>query len=240
MVCPFFGRSNERIYGWGMKITAVIVAAGSGRRMGAAENKVFLPLRGKSVLSYTIEAFERCAQVQDIILVTRECDIPLCRTLTTPKVRCIVAGGSERRQSVLFGLRAAQGDIVLIHDGARPFIEEKTIRAVIDDCIRYGGAAVGVPCKDTLKTVDENGMITGTVNRERTYQIQTPQAFYLQDILAVHEKAEREKLAVTDDCALLEQCGRTIKVTEGSYENVKLTTPEDMAIGERILQRRRL
>lgn len=226
-----------------MKITAIIVAAGSGRRMGATENKVFLWLAGRSVIAYTIEAFERCERIDDIIIVTRKCDIPLFHGLATSKVRCVTEGGAERQQSVLRGLRRVEGDkndIVLIHDGARPFVDDTIINAVIDDCMQYGGAAAGVPCKDTLKIVDDKQMIVSTADREKTYQIQTPQAFHLYDIISAHEQAAAEGVTVTDDCALAEHYGTPVKVTMGSYDNIKLTTPEDMAVGEKILQRRQL
>lgn len=221
-----------------MKITAVIVAAGSGKRMCASENKVFLKLAGKRILEYTVEAFERCNRVDNIVLVTRECDIPFCRDIKAKKLKRIIAGGRERQESVYFGLCEAEGDIVLIHDGARPFVSDSEINNVIDDCMRYGAAAVGVKCKDTLKTIDVEGMISSTSDREHTYMIQTPQAFYLSDILREHERARAAGVFVTDDCALMEMAGKKIKVTDGSYDNIKLTTPEDLAVGEMILKRK--
>lgn len=218
-----------------MKTTAVIVAAGSGTRMKADRNKVFLPLCGKPVLAYTTAVFEHHPAVDEIILVTRACDIQLCEDLKTPKVCAVIEGGRTRQESVYRGICRAHGDIVIIHDGARPFIEKQLITRVIEDCVEFGAAAVGVRCKDTLKYVDENGMITATLDREKTYQIQTPQVFLKETILWAHCRALKDMVTVTDDCALLEYYGKPVKITDGSYDNIKLTTPEDLFIGERIL-----
>lgn len=225
-----------------MKITAVIVAGGKGTRMGADKNKVFLQIMDKEVLFYTISAFERNSRIDDIVVVTGKNDIDECIALVGKyqlnKIKCITEGGMTRQQSVKNGLMKADGDIVLIHDGARALVTETEINNSIDDCIKYGAAAVGVKCKDTLKSADIDGFISGTVDRESTYLIQTPQTFYLDKILNLHKRAEKEGFEATDDCMIAEHYGVKIKISAGSYDNIKLTTPEDMIIGERILKKR--
>lgn len=224
-----------------LKIYAVIVAGGTGSRMGAGKNKILLEFAGQAVLRRTVEVFCRCDCIDGIVVVTRKEDREECEFVLDDVQKNIqyADGGNTRQQSVYNGLKmCTDADYVLIHDAARAMIDEKTINAVTEDCIKYGGAAVGVKCKDTLKTVDENGFITGTVDREYTYNIQTPQAFLYSDILRAHEKADTDGIKATDDCALMEYYGKRIKLTEGNYENIKLTTPDDMAVGEMILRKR--
>ena len=225
-----------------MKITAVIVAGGKGTRMGADKNKVFLTIMDKEVLYYTISAFEKNSRINDIVVVTGKTDIDECKALAEKykfsKIKYITEGGAARQQSVMNGLMKADGDIVLIHDGARALVTDSEINNSIDDCIKYGASAVGVKCKDTLKSADSDGFISGTVDRESTYLIQTPQTFYNDKILELHKRAEKEGFEATDDCMIAEHYGEKIKISEGSYDNIKLTTPEDMIIGERILRKR--
>lgn len=225
-----------------MKITAVIVAGGKGTRMGADKNKVFLQIMNKEILYYTISAFEQNININDIVIVTGRNDIEKCKTLIEKynfrKIKCITEGGRERQQSVMNGLMKSDGDIVLIHDGARALVTDKEINSSIKDCIKYGASAVGIKCKDTLKSTDTEGFITGTINRESTYLIQTPQTFYLDKILNMHRKAAAEGFSATDDCMIAEQYGVKIKISSGSYENIKLTTPEDIIVGEVILRKR--
>ncbi len=224
-----------------MKITAVIVAGGKGTRMGGDKNKVYLKICDKEVLAYTITAFENNPRIDDIIIVTGEVDISECNTMikdnSFKKIKSVVVGGTTRQESVINGLSKADCDIVLIHDGARSLVTDNEINNSIDDCIKYGASAVGVKCKDTLKS-SENGFISGTVDRENTYLIQTPQTFYLKDIFEMHQRAKQEGIAATDDCMIAEHYGVKIKISEGSYDNIKLTTPEDMIIGEEILKKR--
>ena len=225
-----------------MKITAVIVAGGKGTRMGADKNKVFLKILGREVLYYTISAFEKNDKIDDIIVVTGKNDIEECQILVDKydikKVSYITEGGATRQESVMNGLKKAEGDIVLIHDGARALVTDDEINNSVADCIKFGAAAVGVKCKDTLKSTDSDGFIAGTVDREKTFMIQTPQVFYLDKILDMHQKALDENFVATDDCMIAEHYGVKIKISDGSYDNIKLTTPEDMIIGERILRKR--
>lgn len=223
-------------------VSAVIVAGGRGKRMGASVNKVYLKLNGREILAHTIAAFENCDVIDEIIIVTGKDDIGLCKKITEresfKKVVKITEGGSERQNSVYNGISAASGDIVAIHDGARCLITDSEIKSVVSDAVKYGAAAIGVTVKDTLKRIDENGTIVGTVNRDLTVQIQTPQVFLRDEIKELHERIEAEKINVTDDCAVFEHYGRPVHVTIGSYENIKLTTPEDISVGEQILRTR--
>jgi len=219
-------------------VSAVIVAAGRGTRMGADKNKVFLELSGKSVITYTINAFLK-SDVSEIIIVTSaECMDDLKAVLPdSDKPIKIVLGGATRQESVLNGISAASGEIVCIHDGARAFVTPEKIGEVIADCKKYGAAAVGVNCKDTMKLVSDDGFIESTVNRDKLYSIQTPQVFCRAELIEAHTRAKAEGVEVTDDCALFELYGKKVYVTLGSYDNIKLTTPEDMAVGEKILKR---
>lgn len=225
-----------------MKTTAIIVAGGKGRRMGAGQNKVFLNIGGREIIANTLTAFQTCDTIDEIVVVTGADDMERVKEIALrdgiSKLAAVVRGGAERQNSVYNGLCAVTGDIAVIHDGARCLIEPEYITAVVRDAEKFGAAAVGVKVKDTLKTVDEDGNICATVDRERTVQIQTPQVFILDEIKRLHERAAAEGLAVTDDCMVFEHYGRTVHVTEGSYDNIKITTPEDLAVGERIISDR--
>lgn len=226
-----------------MKLSALICAAGSGKRMNAGKNKVFLSLCGRPVLYYAVSAFERSA-VSEIVIVTGSGDVEECKRLVSDygfkKVKAVVTGGDTRQQSVYRGLAECTGDIVAIHDGARALISESEIASSIADCLNYGASAVGTRCKDTLKKADADGFIEATLDRETTYCIATPQVFELSHIKAAHEKALAEGFAATDDCSLYERMGGRIRITEGSYENIKLTTPDDLLLAEKILRKRGL
>lgn len=220
-----------------MKASAVIVAAGKGTRMGADKNKIFLELMGKSILENTVDVFENSDRISEIIIVTN--DTEECARLLSgyKKITHTVLGGETRQESVKNGLAVAKGDIAVIHDGARALIQEKEIVEAIDACEKYGAAAVGVKCKDTLKKADKNGFIEKTVDREFIYNIQTPQVFNLKEIKKMHSLASGNNF--TDDCSLAESFGTRIKIVEGSYDNIKITTPDDLEIAEKILKSRR-
>lgn len=216
--------------------SAVIVAAGMGKRMGAGMNKAYLMLCGRTILENTVSVFEKCGKIEEIIVVTD--DTEKCRELLKgfKKVTAVVLGGKTRQDSVKNGLKASSGEFVAIHDGARALICEHDIERVIFEAEKYGAAALGVKCKDTLKTADENGFIKETVNRDFVYQIQTPQVFKRIEIEKAHEKADG---SFTDDCGVMESTGKRIKIVEGSYENIKITTPEDLITAEKILEKRK-
>lgn len=223
-------------------VSAVIVASGVGRRMGAGYNKVFMKLCGREIISWTIEVFDNCDAVDEIIVVTAPHDMErmdkICKENDFSKVKIITEGGALRQDSVYNGLKKAAGDIVLIHDGARCLVTEKIINAVIDDTKKYNAAATGVPVFDTLKIIDNNGNIMTTVDRDKTVRIQTPQGFMRNEIIALHESEVHVGEVFTDDCAVFEHCGKTVHYTKGSLENIKITTPEDLVTAKEILQRR--
>ncbi len=222
-----------------MKTTAIIVAAGSGKRMGAGFNKVYMPLYKKTVLYYTLKAFSDSGVIDEFVLVTgiEDFDKALRIGEELGINLTLTEGGKERQESVVNGIKKATGDIVLIHDGARALITKELIQNVLNDAKEFGAASLGVTPKDTVK-VSDGGFIESTLERERAYLIQTPQVFLKNDILNAHKKAKEDGFLGTDDCSLLERMGKKIKITLGSYENMKITTPEDIYSAERILKSR--
>lgn len=224
------------------KNCALIVAGGKGKRMGKSINKLFLPLRGKPVLAYTLDIFDRCDLIDNIILVAAEDEIPYCKDEVVLKYGIrktikIVPGGKERQESVRNGLNFLNGDeIVLIHDGARPFLNEQIIEKGIKYAEMYGACACGVEPKDTIKIKAADGFSKATPNRSDLFCVQTPQCFKADIIKKAHEKVLKEKVSVTDDTMAAEYAGYKVYLFEGSYENIKLTTPEDLLLGEKILE----
>ena len=222
------------------RTAAIIAAAGSGSRMKSDQNKQFLMLGGAPVLAHAVSAFEEAGSIDEIIIVTRERDILLARDLVEEyefsKVSCIIAGGATRQESVFKGLKAvSEGtSVVAIHDGARPFISPEKIDEAVWLASVCGAAAVGVRVKDTIKVADEDNIITRTLDRAGLWQIQTPQVFKYDIILRAH--TENVGVNATDDCALAESTGAKVTILEGSYSNIKITTREDIAVGEAILE----
>lgn len=221
------------------RYTAVVLAAGSGKRMQSAVHKQYLLLRGKPVLYYALKAFEQSG-VSDIVLVVGAGETEYCRTEIVEKygimkVTAIVEGGKERYHSVYEGLKQAAGaDYVLIHDGARPFVSPEIIARSMQAVEQYGACVVGMPVKDTIKVIGAEGFAESTPERSSLWQIQTPQSFSYPMILDAYEKIlEQEDASVTDDAMVLERVtGRQVKVIEGSYQNIKITTPEDLLVAE--------
>lgn len=227
-----------------MRVTALVPAAGMGKRMGADINKQYLLLEGKPILAHTLAVFELAPFVDDIYVITPEAEIPYCREHVVEqygftKVRAVVAGGKERQNSVLNGLRALNGsdedDVVLIHDGVRPFIPTAVLKRSVEVATAEDGALVAVPAKDTIKTV-EAGIVTGTPPRENIWLAQTPQTFRYGIIRAAHELAAAEGFLGTDDASLVERLGRQVHVVMGDYRNIKITTPEDMLLAGAFLK----
>ncbi|OUM99237.1 MAG: 2-C-methyl-D-erythritol 2,4-cyclodiphosphate synthase [Paenibacillaceae bacterium ZCTH02-B3] len=225
-----------------MRWGAVIVAAGSGKRMGARENKVFLPLGGKPILAHALAAFEACAAVESVVVVAapgeRERAAAVCAEAGCRKVSAIVEGGAERQDSVRAGLDALDTDGVLVHDAARPLITPEKIEACRRAAEACGAAALAVPVHDTIKVTDGRGWIVATPDRRTLWAVQTPQAFRREELAEAHRLAVADGFRATDDAMLLERLGRRVAVVEGDYANVKITTPEDLELAERLLTRR--
>ena len=224
--------------------SVLIVAAGSGKRMGSNIPKQFLTLNGRTILSYTIEAFDICPDIDEIVIVTNPENIHyVTNDISAPfkKVKAVIGGGSERQYSVSNDLAALSQntDIVLIHDGVRPFIDCGCIKNVISKTKKYGCCVLGVPVKDTIKICDKNGIVETTPDRASLWQAQTPQAFRYEIITKAHEQAKEDGFLGTDDSMLTERIGYKTHMVAGSYENIKITTPEDMDIGLKILEKRR-
>ena len=221
----------------------VLLAAGQGRRMKASKNKILLHLLGKPVIEYALTTFVNDADCQHIVLVVEKKEKELIEAVLAQnefagKVPItVVIGGKERQDSVYNGLQylKKQTGVVLIHDGARPFLETNLIKKLYQKAQRTNATIVGVPVKDTIKKVVE-GKVDQTIPREELWQIQTPQAFQISFIQEVHERARQEGFFGTDDASLVEHYGHAVEVTEGSYMNIKLTTPDDLVIGEAILK----
>ncbi|MBU3215709.1 2-C-methyl-D-erythritol 4-phosphate cytidylyltransferase [Clostridium estertheticum] len=222
---------------------AIILAAGKGKRMGKSINKQYLNIKGYPILYYTLEAFSKSNFIDEIIVVAAEAEVDYCnkqiiKKYNFSKVKSVVSGGKERQYSVLNGLKAVTNcEIVLIHDGARPFVNEDIIRNAIIYADLYGAAACGVQPKDTIKIKDSSGFSIKTLKREMLFCVQTPQAFRYNLILECHKKIISEGIKVTDDTMVVEEYGNKVYLYEGSYDNIKVTTPEDLDIAMQILQR---
>ena len=222
--------------------TAVIVAAGKGKRMGTEISKQFLPLCGKEILTHTVEKFETAKHIRDIVLVTGQDSLQDVRDMMQEynwkKVVSVVAGGKERQDSVWNGLQAVPADteIVLIHDGVRPFVDEEILNDSIDTAMEMGGCVAGVPAKDTIKVCNEENIAVATPDRSTLWQIQTPQTFRKELILQAYVQAKEDGFAGTDDASLAEHSGYPVKVIMGSYRNIKITTKEDLLVGEAFLK----
>jgi len=226
-----------------MKVIALVPAAGIGKRMGAQINKQYLLLAGKPIVAHTLKALEDAPFIDEIYVIVPEAEIPYCREHVVErydltKVRGIVAGGAERQNSVMNGLRALTGadvdDLVLIHDGVRPFISLPVLEKSVETAREKGGALVAVPVKDTVKIVVD-GIVRETPLRETLWLAQTPQTFRYSIIMAAHEIAAAERYLGTDDASLVEWMGKDVHIVLGDYRNIKITTPEDLVMAEAFL-----
>ena len=225
------------------KYTAIILAAGSGKRMNSKVHKQYLIIQDRPVLYYSLKAFEDSA-VDEIVLVVGKGEEKFCRKEIVDKygiskVKAIVEGGKERYHSVFEGLKqTSDADYVLIHDGARPFVNQDIIRRCMQEVQKYQACVVGMPVKDTIKIADEEGYAKQTPDRKNVWMIQTPQTFsYALIYEAYGEMLKTEDTAITDDAMVLERIkGKKSKLIEGSYRNIKITTPEDLLIANVYLQ----
>lgn len=220
--------------------TAIVLAAGQGKRMNSKIQKQFLEVGGKPVLYYSLRCFQDSPLIKEIILVTAENMISFCREKIIDKygfskVSRVIPGGRERYDSVYAGLLAcADSDYVLIHDGARPFITEEILQRGMEGVRETGACVVGMPSKDTVKLADARGFVAETPDRKRVWTIQTPQIFAYSLIRSSHENIRKKDMSqITDDAMVVEQeTGAKIRLVEGSYMNLKITTPEDLSVAE--------
>lgn len=223
--------------------SVVVVAAGRATRMEGID-KVLAPLCDVPVLVRTLRVFEQCAQIAEVVVVTREdLLVPishLCRDYGLNKVSKVLVGGSERMDSVLAGLRQVRPDaqLIAIHDGARPFLTQEVLTDVLAQAAASGAAAPALPLTDTVKRVDGSMLVEQTVDRSSLYGVQTPQVFQADLIRAAMEKAAADQAQLTDDCAAVERIGMKVVLTAGDRQNIKVTTPFDLILGEAILRER--
>jgi len=227
------------------RTVALVPAAGRGLRMGGSLPKQFLTLGGVPILVHSLRALEAADTVSEIILAVPEADREFCLSeIITPygfkKVTRIVAGGAQRQDSVRHGLEAVgKGvNIVLVHDAVRPFLTVEMIGRVIAAAVKHGAAVAAIPMRDTVKLVGDDGLIEKTVDRGQLWLAQTPQAFRRTLFQEAHREAQLDGFHGTDDVQLVERLGYPVAVVEGSGENIKITKPEDLAIGEAILAAR--
>ena len=224
------------------KLGVVIVAAGKGSRMRTVESKQYLELGGRPIVAHTMQLFENIPEVDDIVLVVGQEDLERCRhyvhQYAWTKVREVLAGGTERQDSVRAGLRALGPEVewVIVHDGVRPFVSPQQVIACWRKAQEQDAAVLAVPVKDTIKVVDAAGQIQSTPDRRSLWAIQTPQAFRLALLQEAHERAVQEQYSGTDDAMLVEHIGGVVHVVEGDYYNIKITTPEDLLWAEWILK----
>lgn len=221
-------------------ISAVILAGGKGKRMGAKVSKQYIKVKGKPILYYTLKRFIECKSIDSITLVLPEDEIEYCKSEVLEKyslnIDNIVIGGKERQNSVYNALISMNStSIVLIHDGARPFVSNRIIEEGISFAKIYGAAAPGITPKDTIKIKDESNFSIETPNREKLVAIQTPQVFNFNTILECHKKIQEDNIIVTDDTMVAELYGNKVYLYDGDYTNIKVTTPEDLILAERLV-----
>lgn len=220
-----------------MSNIAIILGAGNGTRMKSEKSKLLLEIGSKTVIERSVEAFLSVSDIDEIIVVARERDVEIYSELLTDERISFVIGGETRQQSVKNAVETVDdAHLIIIHDGARPLIKcediEKTIRAAEE----FSAAAVGVYVKDTIKIVDKQGFVESTPDRSTLFAVQTPQIFDFDLYKSAMQKADEQGLDFTDDCQLVELCGGKVKMVEGSYSNIKITTPDDIALAENLLK----
>ena len=213
-------------------VTAIVLVAGNSTRYGKNRNKNFELINGKTVISYTLNIFDKNDYIDDIIIAVKENEIQeiekIIESENLNKEVKLIIGGNTRKQSVYNCLKMTNSDIVIIHDGARSAIKQEYIDKCLETMNDFSGATMGVKSKDTIKITDDNNVVVTTTKRKNTWLIQTPQCFERKTLLEMHEKYNDED--ITDDCVLLEKGNYQVKIIEGDYTNIKLTTYEDLSI----------
>ncbi|MGQ9636933.1 MAG: 2-C-methyl-D-erythritol 4-phosphate cytidylyltransferase [Thermodesulfobacteriota bacterium] len=226
-----------------IKADAIIVSAGKGQRLRGGKKKQFFSLAGKPILSHTLAPFEMCPLIRSILLVVGEEDLEYClKEVVEPfryqKVSKIIPGGKRRQDSVKNGIDALPKDteIVVIHDGVRPFVTPEIIEASIERALRSGAVIVAVPVKDTIKRATSDGTILETLDRSSLWHAQTPQTFKASILREVYNKGISEEFIAPDDASIVERLGIKVHLLLGSYSNIKITTQEDLAFAHFLLQ----
>ncbi len=226
-----------------MFTSVIIPAAGFGERMGAPVSKQFLSLRGKPIIIHTLERFQQCSEITEIVIAAQRSAFQqiefLVREFHLTKVRPIVEGGKRRQHSVANALSFvdARAELVAVHDAVRPFIHRKILLTAIEKAAEYSASVVAVRAKDTLKIGDENSFIESTLNRSSVWIAQTPQVFKKEILVRAYEHAKNNSIEATDDASLVEQIGIQPVLVEGSYDNIKITTPDDLEFAEVLAHR---
>lgn len=229
-----------------MIVVALVPGAGMGRRIGPSARKPFFEIGGLPIMAHTLKLLQSITAITEIIPILRDSDmedtLALMESYGIDKVRRIASGGAERQDSVYNGLKLLKDgtDIVLVHDAVRPFASRKMVEEIIQVASTGTGAVPGVPVKDTIKEIDDGGIVSSTLQRNRLIAVQTPQAFPCVMLQKAYDQAAAEGFLATDDAALVEHMGECVKVVEGSYENIKITTIDDLVLAESILQRKGL
>lgn len=225
------------------KLGVVIVAAGTGTRMQSSVSKQYLLLQGKPIIIHTLEVFHSIKAVDDVVLVVGESEVTSVREMIKKypylnKITKIIPGGKERQSSVYEGLKqlAEEMEWVMVHDGVRPFVSQTHFNALYNEMIRSEAAVLAVQVKETIKVVNRDKEIESTPDRSMLWAIQTPQAFRLDTLIQAHKLAAEQVFIGTDDAMLVERLGISVKVVEGSYSNIKITTPDDFLLAEAILK----
>jgi 2-C-methyl-D-erythritol 4-phosphate cytidylyltransferase len=226
-----------------MKISVIIAAGGIGKRMGGKVSKQLLKINNRPILYYSIKAFEEVNEVNDIVIVSNNEIIDQVKKIANnfKKIKCIVPGGKERQHSIYNGLLEIDKDkeqIVLIHDGVRPFIEKRIIIETIRESKKNGAAVPGISTKDTIKFSEDGKYFLNTPDRKNYWLIQTPQGFSYALILKAHQEARKTKYLGSDDSSLVEKMGVKPKIILGSQWNIKITTPEDLKLAKFILNKK--
>ena len=226
-----------------MFTSVIIPAAGFGERMGATIGKQFLMLNEKPIIVHTLERFEQCSIVNEIIVATQKDSFSLIEEMrkkyTLTKLRAPVEGGKRRQDSISNALRAVSRDaeIIIVHDAVRPFVHLREITQSVETAKYYGASIVAVRAKDTMKQATTDGRVEKTLNRSSLWGVQTPQSFQRKILFDAYEFAEKNDISATDDSFLVEQIGVSPIIVEGSYENIKITTPDDLLLAELLSKR---
>lgn len=227
-----------------LKIAAVVPAAGSGERLAAPESKPFLLLGEKPLLIHALQRFQDSSEIDEIVVVVRGKDIPRAQALVAEyhlgKVVAVVEGGDRRQDSVYRGLKKLEGRgiaFVLVHDAVRPFLNSSRIHEIIRVAKEHGAAVLAIQPKDTIKLSNGTPFVQKTLDRARLWAVQTPQCFSMDLLMKAYDSAIKDKFVATDDSSLVERLEVNVRIVEGSYDNIKITTPEDLELAEMILRR---